>query len=58
MRRFAQHCRTLSDDAVRGKFAAAGAEPSVGTFEEFAADFDGEQIRWSSLVKSLGLKAQ
>ena len=49
---------TLSDDAVRGKFAAAGAEPSVGTFEEFAADFDGEQIRWSPLVKSLGLKAQ
>jgi tripartite-type tricarboxylate transporter receptor subunit TctC len=49
---------TLSEATVRDELVAAGIEPSVGTFDKFAADVDAEEMKWSPLVKSLGLKAQ
>jgi tripartite-type tricarboxylate transporter receptor subunit TctC len=48
----------MLEDAIIRRLAAEGAEPATGTFEEFAADLDGEEARWLPLVKSLGLKAQ
>lgn len=48
----------LASDDVRSRFAVLGAEPSASTPEEYAADIDSEEIKWSALVGSLGLKAE
>jgi hypothetical protein len=36
-------------------FATIGAEPLASTPEEYAADIDREETKWSTLIKSLGL---
>ena len=48
----------LATDDVRSRFATIGAEPLVSTPEEYAADIDREETKWSTLIKSLGLKAE
>jgi tripartite-type tricarboxylate transporter receptor subunit TctC len=48
----------LLNEEVRRKFAAEGAEPATGTFEEYVADLDREEAKWPPLVKSLGLKPE
>jgi len=48
----------LATDDVRSRFATVGAEPLASTPEEYAADIDREEIKWSALIKSLGLKAE
>src|SRR5262249_32820744 len=45
-------------DDVRARFATIGAEPQTSTPEEYAADIDREETKWSTLIKSLGLKAE
>ena len=48
----------LATDDVRTRFATIGAEPLTSTPEEYAADIDSEETKWSTLIKSLGLKAE
>jgi tripartite-type tricarboxylate transporter receptor subunit TctC len=46
----------LATDDIRSRFATIGAEPLPSTPEEYAADIDREETKWSTLIKSLGLK--
>ena len=48
----------LATDDVRSRFATIGAEPLASMPEEYAADIDREETKWSTLIKSLGLKAE
>jgi tripartite-type tricarboxylate transporter receptor subunit TctC len=48
----------LATDDVRTRFATIGAEPLPSTPEEYAEDIDREETKWSTLIRSLGLKAE
>ena len=48
----------LRSDDIRARFATVGAEPLSSTPDEYAADIEREEAKWSALVKSLGLKAE
>jgi tripartite-type tricarboxylate transporter receptor subunit TctC len=48
----------LGSDVMRTRFATVGAEPLSSTPEEYAKDIEQEHTKWSTLVKSLGLKAE
>ena len=48
----------LGDAGVSSRFAAEGAEPLATTPEEYAADIDREETKWSALVKKSGAKAE
>jgi tripartite-type tricarboxylate transporter receptor subunit TctC len=47
----------LSAD-VRERIAADGGDPLASTPEEYAADIDREETKWSALVRKLGLKVE
>ena len=47
----------MSDD-FKQKLAADGTEPLVSTPEEYAADIDKEETKWSAIVKKSGAKAE
>jgi tripartite-type tricarboxylate transporter receptor subunit TctC len=47
----------LSEDLTE-KLAADGTEPLASTPEEYAADIDSEETKWSDIVKKSGAKAQ
>ena len=46
----------MSDD-LKSKLAKDGAEPLLSTPEEYAADIDREETKWSAIVKKSGAKA-
>jgi tripartite-type tricarboxylate transporter receptor subunit TctC len=48
----------VSSDELRERLAREGAEAIVSTPEEYAADIDAEEKKWSALVKSLNLKME
>jgi tripartite-type tricarboxylate transporter receptor subunit TctC len=48
----------LATDEVRQRLIHEGAEPMPTTPEEHAAVIDREETKWSSLIKSIGLKAE
>ena len=48
----------LATDEVRKRLALEGGEPIPGAPEEYAADIDREEARWSKLVNALGLKGE
>ena len=48
----------LADDTVRKRIIQEGAEPHSTTPEEHAALIDQEEIKWSSLIREIGLKAK
>ena len=48
----------LDDPTLSSRFAAEGAEPLSTTPEEYAADIDREETKWSALVKASGAKVQ
>ena len=48
----------LATDDVRSRFATIGAEPLSSTPKDYAADIDREETKWSTLIKSLGLKPE
>jgi tripartite-type tricarboxylate transporter receptor subunit TctC len=48
----------LATDEVRKRLAVEGGEPVPGAPEEYAADIDREEMRWSKLVAALGLKGE
>ena len=43
---------------VRQRVATEGAEPLVTTPEEYAADIDREETKWSAVVRRAGAKAE
>ena len=43
---------------VHGRLAMEGAEPLATTPEEYAADIDAEETKWSAIVKKAGAKAE
>ena len=50
--------KALADPTVAGRIATEGAEPLPTTPEEYAADIDAEETKWSALVKKSGAKAK
>jgi tripartite-type tricarboxylate transporter receptor subunit TctC len=48
----------LDDATLSSRFAAEGAEPLATTPDEYAADIDREETKWSALVKASGAKAE
>lgn len=48
----------LASEAVRKRLATEGAEAAPSTPAEYAADIDREEIVWSKLIKSIGLKSK
>jgi tripartite-type tricarboxylate transporter receptor subunit TctC len=48
----------LADPGISSRFAAEGAEPLATTPEEYAADIDREENKWSVLVRTSGAKAE
>ena len=45
----------LADDAVIKRIRQEGAEPEPITPQQYAADIDAEETRWSAVVKELGI---
>jgi tripartite-type tricarboxylate transporter receptor subunit TctC len=48
----------VTSDELRDRLAREGAEAIVSTPEEYTADIDAEEKKWSALVKSLNLKME
>jgi tripartite-type tricarboxylate transporter receptor subunit TctC len=48
----------LATDIVRKRLATEGAAPLPSSPQEYAADIDAEEKRYSALVKSIGLEAK
>jgi tripartite-type tricarboxylate transporter receptor subunit TctC len=48
----------LADPKVHGQIATEGAEPLPTSPEEYAADIDREETKWSALVKKSGATAK
>jgi tripartite-type tricarboxylate transporter receptor subunit TctC len=48
----------LGDPSISDRFAAEGAEPLATTPEEYAADIDREERKWSALVRTSGAKVE
>jgi tripartite-type tricarboxylate transporter receptor subunit TctC len=47
----------MSED-LKSRLADDGAEPLPSTPEEYAADIDREETKWSAIVKASGAKAE
>src|SRR5262249_28488659 len=45
-------------DELKQKLAADGTEPLASTPEEYAADIDKEETKWSAIVKKSGARAE
>jgi tripartite-type tricarboxylate transporter receptor subunit TctC len=50
--------RTMGAPEVRERLAADGAEPTVGTPEQFAAFVKAEIARWTKVIKNAGIVAE
>ncbi len=48
----------VTSDDVKAKMAADGTEPLVSTPDEYAADIDHEESKWSAIVKKSGAKVE
>jgi tripartite-type tricarboxylate transporter receptor subunit TctC len=46
----------INSEEVHKRIATEGAEPLPGTPDEYAADIDREETKWSALVEKAGLK--
>jgi tripartite-type tricarboxylate transporter receptor subunit TctC len=48
----------VASEDFKAKLAADGTEPLASTPEEYAADIDQEETKWSAIVKKSGAKAE
>jgi tripartite-type tricarboxylate transporter receptor subunit TctC len=48
----------VMSEELKARLADDGAEPLASTPEEYAADIDREETKWSAIVKLAGAKAQ
>ena len=47
--------KALADADVKARIAADGGDPLASTPQEYAADIDREEVKWSALIRKLGL---
>ena len=50
--------RRVSAPETKRRMAADGTEPLPSTPEEYAADIDKEETKWSAIVRKSGAKAE
>jgi tripartite-type tricarboxylate transporter receptor subunit TctC len=50
--------QAVMSDELKQKLAADGTEPLASTPEEYAADIDKEETKWSAIVKKSGAKVE
>jgi tripartite-type tricarboxylate transporter receptor subunit TctC len=50
--------QALGSEEVHKRIATEGAEPLSTAPDEYAADIDREETKWSALVKKAGAKAE
>jgi tripartite-type tricarboxylate transporter receptor subunit TctC len=50
--------KAVTSDDMKQKLAADGTEPLPSTPEQYAADIDKEETKWSEIIKKSGAKAQ
>ena len=48
----------VDSEEVRKRLATEGADPLPSTPEEYAADIDQEETKWSAVVKAAGIKGE
>jgi tripartite-type tricarboxylate transporter receptor subunit TctC len=48
----------VTSPAVRERIAADGGDPLPSSPEDYAADIDREEVKWSALIKKLNLKVE
>jgi tripartite-type tricarboxylate transporter receptor subunit TctC len=48
----------LTDETLRQRLATEGAIPLPSTPEEYAADIDAEERKWSKIIRDAGVKGQ
>jgi tripartite-type tricarboxylate transporter receptor subunit TctC len=48
----------LNDESLRERLGKEGAEPLPSSPEEYAADIDREEIKWSKIVRESGAKGE
>ncbi|MBI5114060.1 MAG: tripartite tricarboxylate transporter substrate binding protein [Rhodovulum sp.] len=48
----------LASPALQGRLAKEGAEVLTSTPEEYAADIDREETKWSTVIREAGIKAE
>lgn len=48
----------IDSEEVRKRLATEGADPLPSTPEEYAADIDREETKWSAVVKAAGIKGE
>jgi tripartite-type tricarboxylate transporter receptor subunit TctC len=48
----------VGSDELRSRLAEDGAEPLLSTPDQYAADIDREETKWSAIVKRSGAKAE
>jgi tripartite-type tricarboxylate transporter receptor subunit TctC len=48
----------LAEPDVRDRIVADGAEPLPGSPEDYAADIDREETKWSEIVRRSGAKVE
>ncbi len=50
--------KLAANDEVRKRIAAEGGDPLASSPEEYAADIDQEETKWSMLIRKLNLKVE
>ena len=50
--------KLAANDEVKKRIAAEGGEPLTSTPDEYAADIDQEETKWSALIRKLNLKVE
>ena len=50
--------KVVASDDVKQRIFADGGDPLPSTPEEYAADIDKEELKWSALIKKLGLRVE
>jgi tripartite-type tricarboxylate transporter receptor subunit TctC len=48
----------VASEDMKQRIAAQGAEPLSSTSEDYAADIERDQAKWSALIKKLGLRVE
>jgi len=50
--------KLVASDDVKTRIHADGGDPLVSTPEEYAADIDREETKWSAIVRKSGAKVE
>ena len=50
--------KLAANDEVKKRIAAEGGDPLASTPDEYAADIDQEETKWSALIRKLNLKVE